>query len=148
MKQLFKQSFASLLLVPFLAGAVLLAVPAPSAQAAACSDTEISVGSGAQCAKGKGTKSNLVGGADSLLQTVTNVLLFIIGAISVIMIIIGGIRYVISNGDSTQITSAKNTILYSVIGLIVALLAFAIVSFITNSFVATPAGGGGNNATQ
>ena len=69
------------------------------------------------------------------IKTVVNVLLFIIGTLSVIMIIIGGIRYTASNGDSSLITSAKNTILYAVIGLIVALLAYAIVNFIVDQFI-------------
>lgn len=68
------------------------------------------------------------------VQQVINVLLFIIGVISVIMIIIGGIKYTLSNGDSSQITSAKNTILYAVIGLVVALLAYAIVNFVVVQF--------------
>jgi hypothetical protein len=70
------------------------------------------------------------------IAQVINVLLFLIGAVSVIMIIIGGIRYVLSNGDSTQITGAKNTILYAVIGLVVALLAYAIVNFVVTQFAA------------
>ncbi len=69
------------------------------------------------------------------VKTVVNALLFVIGILAVIMIILGGIRYVTSNGDSSQITSAKNTILYSVIGLIVALLAYAIVNFIVDQFI-------------
>ena len=69
------------------------------------------------------------------IQIIVNVLLFVIGAVAVVMIIIGGIRYVTSDGDSSRITSAKNTILYSVIGLIIALLAFALVNFIINQFV-------------
>ena len=68
------------------------------------------------------------------VKTVTDVLLFIVGAVAVIMIIIGGIRYVTSNGDGNQVTAAKNTILYSVIGLVVALLAYAIVNFVLNQF--------------
>ena len=68
------------------------------------------------------------------IKAVINVLLFIIGVVSVIMIILGGIKYVLSNGDSSQITSAKNTILYAVIGLIVALLAYAIVNFVVAQF--------------
>jgi multisubunit Na+/H+ antiporter MnhB subunit len=63
------------------------------------------------------------------------VLLFIIGAVSVIMLIIGGIRYTISQGDQSQVTSAKNTILYAIIGLIVAILAYALVNFVVTSFV-------------
>lgn len=83
--------------------------------------------------------ANTVGGAgDKTLQdqfkNVANVLLYILGAIAVIMIIYGGIRYVTSGGDSSSIKAAKDTILYSVIGLIVAILAFAIVNFVVTSF--------------
>lgn len=69
------------------------------------------------------------------IQSVVNILLYILGAIAVIMIVIGGIRYATSNGDSGSIKSAKDTILYAVIGLVVAILAYAIVNFILQSFV-------------
>lgn len=69
------------------------------------------------------------------IQSVVNILLYILGAIAVIMIVIGGIRYATSNGDSGSIKSAKDTILYAVIGLVVAILAYAIVNFILESFV-------------
>ncbi|MDB5177185.1 MAG: rane protein of unknown function [Candidatus Saccharibacteria bacterium] len=68
-----------------------------------------------------------------LIKTIVNVLLFILGAVAVIMIIFGGIKYTTSNGDSSQITSAKNTILYAVVGLVVAILAYAIVNFVVSS---------------
>jgi multisubunit Na+/H+ antiporter MnhB subunit len=58
----------------------------------------------------------------------------VLGAIAVIMIVIGGIRYTLSNGESAAITGAKNTILYAVIGLVVALLAYAIVNFVLGAF--------------
>ncbi|MDB5168026.1 MAG: rane protein of unknown function [Candidatus Saccharibacteria bacterium] len=64
------------------------------------------------------------------VKTVVEILLFIIGAISVIMIILGAIKYTVSNGDSTKVTSAKNTIMYAVVGLVVALFAYAIVNFV------------------
>ena len=67
-------------------------------------------------------------------EDIVNVMLYIIGAIAVIMIVIGGIRYVTSNGDSGSVKSAKDTILYSVIGLIVAILAYSIVNFVVASF--------------
>ena len=57
------------------------------------------------------------------------------GAVSVIMIIIGGFRYVTSQGDQTQMQSAKNTILYAVIGVVVSIAAYAIVSFVVAQFV-------------
>lgn len=68
------------------------------------------------------------------IQQLTDVLLFLIGAIAIVMIIIGGIRYVLSAGDQTALTSAKNTILYAVIGLVVAFMAYAIVHFIYTAF--------------
>lgn len=75
-------------------------------------------------------------GTQGVFSTITDVLLFIIGSISVIMIIIGGIRYVISGGDASKVTAAKNTILYAIVGIIVALLAYAIVNFVLVNFSA------------
>ena len=114
---------------------------APSAYAS-CTDTPNSPACAAQRgADATGTQSKKCGtngkevcGVGDVIKQVINVLLFIIGSLSVIMIIFGGIKYVISNGDSSQITSAKNTILYAVIGLIVALLAYAIVNFVVTQF--------------
>lgn len=68
------------------------------------------------------------------VKIITNTLLFILGVLSVVMIIYGGITYTISAGDSKQVEKAKGTILYSVIGLIVAILAGAIVNFVLNIF--------------
>ncbi|MBQ8991927.1 hypothetical protein IJ103_01945 [Candidatus Saccharibacteria bacterium] len=64
------------------------------------------------------------------LQTVINVVLAVLAFVTVAMIIIGGINYSTSQGDAAKVTKAKNTILYGVIGLVVALLAFAIVNFV------------------
>jgi glucan phosphoethanolaminetransferase (alkaline phosphatase superfamily) len=69
-----------------------------------------------------------------LIQTVINILLTILGMTAVVMIVIGGIRYTTSNGESSAIKSAKDTILYSVIGLIVAILAYTIVNFVVSWF--------------
>lgn len=96
---------------------------------------------GAAAARGTDQPADLFGQA-GMFATVTNVLLFIVGAISVIMIIIGGLRYVLSGGDSANVTAAKNTILYAIVGIIVSLLAFAVVNFVIGSFAA---GGGGSS---
>jgi len=80
----------------------------------------------------------------SVIKTVVNVLLYFIGALSVIMIIYGGFKYITSSGESSGITSAKNTILYALIGLIIAVLAFSIVNFAVKLFDDGPASGGGN----
>lgn len=87
---------------------------------------------------------NAAGGGGGLnlgqgIEVIVNLLMFVLGAIAVIVIVIGGIRYATSNGDSGQIKSAKDTILYAVVGLVVALLAYAIVRFVLNQFVPAPA---------
>ena len=73
-------------------------------------------------------------GANTDLQgTVKNVLQIIIGLVgilSVVMIIFGGIQYTTSAGDAQKVTKAKNTILYAIIGLVISLLAFAIVTWV------------------
>ena len=97
---------------------------------------------GADAAKGADQASDLFG-ATGIFTTVTNVLLFIIGAISVIMIIIGGLRYIVSGGDASKVSAAKNTILYAVVGIVVALLAYAIINFVIGSFA--PGGSEGTN---
>ena len=64
------------------------------------------------------------------IKSVINIMIYVTGVIAVIMIILGGIKYTVSSGDSSAITSAKNTIMYAVIGVVVAILAFAIVNWI------------------
>lgn len=68
--------------------------------------------------------------AGSFLKTLINGLLFILGAISVVVIIIGGIMYATSNGDPGSLTRAKDTVIYAAVGLIVAILAYAVVNFV------------------
>ena len=65
-----------------------------------------------------------------VIQSVINTLLFVIGIISVIMLIIGGIRYVISGGNQSQVEGARNTILYAIVGLVVAFVAWGAVNFV------------------
>lgn len=68
-----------------------------------------------------------------LPTTVTNIIngvLYVVGVLAVVMVIIGGIQYTTSGGDSAAVTKAKNTILYGIVGLVIAILAYAIVNFI------------------
>lgn len=69
-----------------------------------------------------------------IITTIINVMLFIAAALAVIMIIYGGIRYITAHGDEKQVKVAKDTIVYSVTGLIIAILAYALVTFIFNRF--------------
>ncbi len=70
---------------------------------------------------------------EGTIKSVINILLFVVGIVAVIMIIIGGLRYVLSGGDSSATNNAKNTIIYSVVGLIVAFMAYAIVNFVLDA---------------
>jgi len=133
MKQLIQKTFFGLLLVPLIALGVSF-VDQQSASAV-CNTTDLSIASGANCAQGNDQPTDLFGGNDSIFRRVTNILLFLVGAISVIMLIIGGIRYVISGGDQNQVTSAKNTILYAIVGIVVAFLAYAAVNFVTQALI-------------
>ncbi|MDO4219770.1 MAG: hypothetical protein Q4D22_00865 [Candidatus Saccharibacteria bacterium] len=68
--------------------------------------------------------------ASSTVTTALNVVFGIIGVVGVVMIVLGGVSYITSQGDPGKIQKGKNTILYGVIGIVVALLAFAIVNFV------------------
>jgi hypothetical protein len=76
------------------------------------------------------TKDN----ANNMIKIVINLLLTALGIIAVIMIVIGGVRYSTSQGDSGGLKSAKDTIVYAVVGLVVAMLSFAIVNFVVGKF--------------
>lgn len=93
---------------------------------------------GVNAAQGSGTPTALFGG-EGIISKITNILLFIAGGLAVIMIIFGGLRYVTSAGNSANVTAAKNTVLYAIVGLIVAFLAFAAINFI----LGTVSGSGG-----
>jgi hypothetical protein len=81
----------------------------------------------------KDATTGVCGGAGGVLGNIANVLIFLVGAVAVIMLIWGGLQYVISAGDSKRVESAKNTILYSIIGIVVAILAYAIVNFVVTN---------------
>ena len=87
---------------------------------------------GAEAARCDGCPANLFGDA-GVFKQVTNTILYIVGIIAVVMLIIGGIKYVVSGGDAKKVTDAKNTVLYAIIGLIIAFLAFAIVNFVVTA---------------
>lgn len=81
-------------------------------------------GSGASCGTGDTTS------IDSILKLVINIFSIIVGFIAVIMIIVGGIKYITSGGDSGNISGAKNTIVYAIIGLVIVALAQVLVHFV------------------
>ena len=99
---------------------------------AECSSSKDCIRQGADGVGSTGSSSSSV---SDIAATISNIMLFILGAVAVIMIIVGGIRYATSNGDQSAVKGAKDTILYAVVGLIVALIAYAIVNFVINQFV-------------
>lgn len=142
MKGAIKKFLSAVAVVPALALMLSFATPLVTggvvvAAASDCSgDASGGISGGAECAKTEDQRENLFGGEDSIFKIVTNTLLFIIGAVAVIMLIYGGIRYTISGGESASVTAAKNTILYAVVGIIVALLGFALVNWVIEAFAA------------
>ena len=73
----------------------------------------------------EGMPTQLVG-VDGSFSNVINTILYVAGIVAVAMLIIGGIRFMISRGDKDKVQKAKNTIIYALIGLVVCVLAFAI----------------------
>lgn len=67
---------------------------------------------------------------NNMIKLAVNTFSVLVGVVSVVMIIVGGLKYITSGGESANITSAKNTILYAVIGLVVVALAQIIVRFV------------------
>lgn len=84
--------------------------------------------------RGDGQPSELFNGANAVIPKIINLMLFIVGVLAVFMMIYGGIRYVLSGGDNTKVKDAKNTILYAIVGLVVAILGYAIVGWVVSVF--------------
>ncbi|MBR2641258.1 hypothetical protein IKD49_02260 [Candidatus Saccharibacteria bacterium] len=113
------------LLLPILIVGIIIVLGAGSVSA-------LTLQEGAEAARCDGCPADLFGDT-GVFKQVTNVILYIVGIIAVIMLIIGGIKYVVSGGDSKKVTDAKNTVLYAIIGLVIAFLAFAIVNFVISA---------------
>ena len=92
---------------------------------------------GVGSARGDGVPTNLASGEDSIVKRAINIMLYAIGVISVVMLIYGGFRYVISGGQKESVTAAKNTILYAIVGLLIAIFAYAIVKFVIGAAIGT-----------
>ena len=119
-----KLILAGLLVVPTVALAV---APAASAEG------DFTLNSGVTSAKGDGV-NDTASDPQTLVKQFVNIFLFAVGALSVIMLIWGGIRYTTSAGDSNKVQAAKNTVLYAIVGLVIAILAYAIVNMVIDKF--------------
>lgn len=89
----------------------------------------LTTGTGAACTAAPDTGTQKI---QDIVTLIVNIFSIIVGIVAVIMIVVGGFKYITSGGDSGNITSAKNTIVYAVIGLVIVALAQFIVKFILN----------------
>ena len=132
MKNLIKKISAAVFVVA-LSVAGVSAVVSPTASATKAKDKgDYNLSNGMNAAKTADQQDSLFGDG-GIFTTIVNILLFLIGVLSVTMLIYGGIQYTLSTGDSGKVTNAKNTILYAIVGLIVAILSYAIVNFVLTS---------------
>ena len=130
-------------------GVVGIASSQPAMAAYSCPSGTIRAGSSvenpAQCNVEKDKEGK------GLMPTVLNIINFILailGIVAVIIIILGGVTYLTSTGDPAKATKARNTILYGIIGLVVALLAFAIVNFVLDGVFNPKKGDDGGNSAE
>jgi len=125
-----------LLLVPVAIPAIAHAQDPTAAPAAGAVDIGncLSQGSDLTTGTGTGCTASTAGTGTAKIQTIVttivNIFSIVVGIIAVIMIVVGGFKYITSGGDSGNITSAKNTIVYAVIGLVIVALAQFIVKFV------------------
>ena len=110
-----------------------VAMPIAASPAFASATSDICNGIGAS---GGGTNCSGSGPTlGTIIRAVIEILSVIVGVVSVVMIIVGGFQYVVSNGDSGKIAGAKNTIIYSIVGLIVVAFSQALVYLVLNRII-------------
>lgn len=100
-------------------------VNAADIQGSLCEGTNLTVSGSTSCGTSASTTK-----VNALLTKIVNVFSIIVGIIAVVMIIIGGLRYITSGGESSNISTAKNTIIYALVGLVIVALAQFIVHYV------------------
>lgn len=123
-----KRIRALILVLTIMFGSMLAMSPVVLADARTeICDGVAAAGGGTGCTPGSGPT------VQSVVAKVVNILSFVVGVVAVIMVIVGGIKYVTSSGDSNNVNSAKNTILYAIVGLVVAVMAQILVKYVLNT---------------
>ena len=122
----------------FVAGVLLLAVlPLATSQPAFADCISDPTSAGCPCALNSSSAAcqdlSKPDGLSNILKNATNIVLFVAGALAVIMIIYGSIRFMTAHGNEKQVESARLIVTYSVIGLIIAILAYALVNFVLSN---------------
>ena len=122
---------AALLVVPVMALTTVSASAQVNPQAGICqgaNDLQFTSSTANDACDGLNDNAEIK--VNDIVEDVINIFSVVVGIIAVIMIIIGGLKYITSGGDSGKVTSAKNSIIYAVIGLIIVALAQIIVRFV------------------
>lgn len=131
MKKMFI-GLAAVIALLFLSTPVLFAQDptATAEQRQACNDPKLQNSSFCKSVQSERDAGDRILGPSGIITRIAQLVVYLTGVISVIMVIIGGFRYVVSGGDSSGISGAKNTIMYALVGLVVAIFAQAIVTFV------------------
>jgi hypothetical protein len=132
--KLISRLMAGLGLFVLLAAPTALAAPAPRTEPADFLYRQVCVGANwdspfCRELRGQAAERRLFG-PDGIVARVVGLLSFVIGVAAVIMIIIGGLKYVLSSGDPSNITAARNTIIYALVGVVIAAFGQAVVLFV------------------
>jgi cytochrome bd-type quinol oxidase subunit 2 len=124
------QTIKSYILKALVAAMLLTPVVVPATASAANIDNNLCKGANLSVTDGGCEDGDPEGRVNGLITLIINIFSIVVGVVAVVMIIIGGLKYITSSGDSNNVTSAKNTILYAIIGLVVVALAQFIVKFV------------------
>ena len=124
-----------------LTAAAAVALMAPAAVPVAVYADDANTSGGAACGVelqvnsngGTCTVTDASANFSNLVKRIINIFSIVVGVIAVIMIIVGGLRYITSGGDSGNVSSAKNTIIYALVGLVIVALAQFIVRFVLSN---------------
>ncbi len=124
-KILLAGALAAILIIGAVAFTTARASADTSSQDAVCSGVGIALGPDGSCDTGSGD-----GGLGKLVSNVISILSIIVGVVAVIMIIVGAFKYITSGGESSNTAGAKNTIVYALVGLVIAALAQVLIHFV------------------
>lgn len=138
---MFKKLKSMIVIAAFSLGITAPAV-VPAAIALAAPPTNITNGicqglneaaSGSNSTSGCTTGTNPKDSLKDLASQVVNIFSIVVGVVAVIMIIVGGFKYITSGGESSNVSGAKNTLIYAIVGLVIVAIAQFIVHYVLNT---------------
>lgn len=112
------------------------------------SNASAQVSSGINAATTDEMKNKQIDGSNGVIRTISNILIWVVGIVAVIMIVWSGFKYITTAGDASKVASAKSSLTYAIVGLTIAILSYSIVNFIMERLDVSSAGkssGGGSS---